>query len=123
MSRIARGFELDSLTTLHWIGIFLALVTGIVHFVLGVTFFPQPGGILFLLAAGGFFGAIVLLGINYRRRLLYLIGGPYTGIQIVAWYVLNRPIGLADIGPATAIDKITQLALIVVLITLYRWDE
>lgn len=123
MSSIERRLALDSVTTLHWIGIFLALVTGVVHFVLGVTFFPQPGGILFLLAAGGFFGAIVLLLVNYRRRLLYVIGVPYTGIQIVAWYGLNRPIALVDIGPATAIDKITQLALIVVLITLYSWDE
>lgn len=122
MSSIERRLELDSLTTLHWIGIFLALVTGVVHFVLGVTFFPQPGGIIFLLAAGGFFGAIVLLLVGYRRRLLYLVGVPYTGIQIVAWYGFNRPAGPADIGLAVAIDKFAQLALIVVLITLYSWD-
>jgi len=122
MSSIEGRLELGSLTTLHWIGVFLALVTGVVHFVLGATFFPRPGGIMFLLAGGGFFGAIGLLLVDYRRRLLYLIGIPYTGIQIVAWYALNRPVGLSDIGPVVATDKLAQLALIVVLITLYRWD-
>jgi len=122
MSSIERRIELDSLTTLHWIGIFLALTTAAIHLVIGATFFPEPGGIMFLLAAGGFVGAIVLLLSNYRRRLLYVIGIPFTGIQIVAWYALNRPTGIADIGLIVAVDKLAQLALIGILITLYRWD-
>ena len=121
MTALADRLELDSLTTLDWIGIVLALITATVHFVIGVTFFPQPLAILFLLATGGFLGAIVLLLVDYRRPLLYLVGIPYTGVQIVAWYVINRP-GLADIGPATAIDKVTQLVLIVVLVLLYQWE-
>lgn len=122
MTALAERLELDSLTTLDWVGIVLALITATVHFVLGVTFFPQPGGIAFLLAAGGFVGAIVLLLVDYRRPLLYLVGIPYTGFQIVAWYVINRPVGPAAIGPATAIDKVTQVALIVVLVLLYQWE-
>lgn len=121
MTALADRLELDSLTTLDWIGIVLALITATVHFVIGVTFFPQPLAIAFLLAAGGFVGAIVLLLVDYRRPLLYLVGIPYTGFQIVAWYAINRP-GIADIGAATAIDKVAQLALIVVLVLLYQWE-
>lgn len=122
MTAFADRLEHESLTTLDWIGVVLALITATVHFVIGVTFFPQVGGIAFLLAAGGFVGAIVLLVVDYRRPLLYLVGIPYTGFQIVAWYAINRPAGAADIGPATAIDKLTQLLLIVVLVLLYQWE-
>jgi|AntRauTorckE6833_2_1112554.scaffolds.fasta_scaffold01260_6 hypothetical protein len=122
MTAFAGRLELDSLTTLDWIGIVLALITATVHFVIGLRFIPGLGGFAFLLAAGGFVGAIVLLLVDYRRPLLYLIGIPYTGFQIVAWYAINRPAGPAAIGPATAIDKITQLALIVVLVLLYQWE-
>jgi len=122
MTTLAERLELDSLTTLDWVGIVLALITATVHFVIGITFVPDPGGFVFLLAAGGFIGAIILLLVDYRRPLLYVIGVPYTGFQIVAWYAINRPAGPAAIGPATAIDKITQLALIVVLVLLYQWE-
>jgi len=122
MSSIDDWFELDSLTTLHWIGIHLALVSAVVHLIYGVGFFPYTAGMLFLLAAGGFIGGIVLLVVGYRRRLLYLIGIPFTAVQIIGWYVANRPAGPVDISAAGAIDKTAQLALIVVLITLYRWD-
>ncbi|MFO7833072.1 MAG: hypothetical protein R6V31_03205 [Halohasta sp.] len=122
MSTSDGRLDLDSLTSLHWIGINLALISAVVHLVLGVGFLPHPMGVLFLLATGGFLGAIVLLVVGYRRRLLYLVGIPFTGIQIVGWYVVNRPAGPADIGPAGAIDKLAQLLLIVVLVMLYRWD-
>jgi hypothetical protein len=122
MTALAERLELDSLTTLDWVGIVLALITATVHFMIGLTFVPEPGGFVFLLAAGGFVGAIVLLLVDYRRPLLYIVGIPYTGFQIVAWYAINRPLNLAAIGPATAIDKITQLVLIVVLVLLYQWE-
>lgn len=122
MSALGSRLELDSLTTLDSIGVALALVTAAVHFGIGLRFFPEPGGILFLLAAGGFLGAIVLLLVDYRRPLLYLVGIPYTGVQIVAWYMSNQPAGLAEVGVAAAIDKLAQLALIVVLVLRYRSD-
>ena len=113
---------MESLTTLHWIGVYLALVTASVHTVFGIGFFPYLVGNTFLLAAGGFLGGIVLLLIDYRRRLLYLVGIPYTGVQIVAWWIVNGPGGPGSIGPADIIDKVAQVGLIIVLITLYRWD-
>lgn len=122
MSTIDSRLEVDSLTTLHWIGINLTLITAVVHLIIGLSFFPSAGGILFLLAAGGFVGALGLLFVDYRRRLLYAVGVPYTAIQIVAWYVIQQPAGPADIGLPAVIDKLAQLALIGVLITLYSWD-
>ncbi len=122
MTALAGRLQLDSLTTLDWIGIVLALITATVHFVIGIMFVPELGGFAFLLAAGGFIGAIVLLLVDYRRPLLYIVGVPYTGVQIIAWYVINRPAGPAAIGPVTAIDKVTQLVLIVVLVLLYQWE-
>ena len=121
MSTSDGRLDLDSLTTLHWIGINLALISAVVHLVLGVGFLPHPMGVLFLLATGGFLGGIVLLLVGYRRRQLYLVGTVFTAVQIVAWYALNRP-GPADIGPPAFIDKLAQLLLIGVLVTLYRWE-
>jgi len=121
MSTSDGRLELDSLTTLHWIGINLALISAVVHLVLGVSFLPHWMGILFLLATGGFLGGIVLLLVDYRRRQLYLVGIAFTAVQIVAWYAVNRP-GPTEISPPGFIDKLAQLLLIVVLVTLYRWD-
>lgn len=120
MSAAGRRLETASLTPLHWVAISLAIVTGVVHLVLGVGFLPHWMGIAFVLAAGGFFGAVVLVLVGYRRRLLYLVGIPYTGVQIVLWYALNRPASVADVSAVEAIDKIAQVALIVALIVLYR---
>ena len=122
MTAIAERLDLDSLTALDWVGIVLALITATVHFVIGVSFVPEPLAFTFLLAAGGFVGAIGLLLVDYRRPLLYLVGIPYTGVQIIAWYAINRPVDLATIGTSTAIDKVTQGVLIVVLVLLYQWE-
>ncbi|MFA9515716.1 hypothetical protein ACERIT_00600 [Halopenitus sp. H-Gu1] len=120
MVQAADRFDLDSLTPLHWFGIALALSSALVHLVLGVGFLPHPMGVAFLLATGGFLGAIYLLAVGYRRRLLYLTGIPYVGVQIVLWYAFNRPAGLADVPAVHFLDKIVQAALIVVLVVLYR---
>lgn len=49
-----RSLRTDSLTTLHWVGIALALVTGVIHLFLGVSFITSPLGWSFLFAALGF---------------------------------------------------------------------
>ncbi len=111
-----------SLSPLHWLGIALALVTAIVHLVLGLGFLPHWMGGAFLVATLGFLAGIVLIIVGYRRRLVSLLGIPFTGGQIVLWYVVNQPAGLGDISVAGAIDKIAQLLLIVVLLVLIRRD-
>lgn len=122
MSVLEQRLELDSMTTLDWIGVQLVLITAVVHLVIGIQFLPGGLAVLFLLAAGGFLGGIVLLLVGYRRRLLYLVGIPYTAIQIVAWLYLNFFLGAGGVGPAEVIDKLAQLALIVVLALLVQWE-
>ncbi|MGM0399617.1 MAG: DUF7475 family protein [Halobacteriota archaeon] len=105
----------ESLTGLHWIAIVLALVTGMIHLVLGVSFISDPMGWSFLFAGVVFLAAIVAVLYDYRRRLIYLLGIPFTGGQIVAWYVVNAP----EFSPLGIGDKVVQLVLIVVLALLY----
>lgn len=113
----------SSITTTHWVAIGLAIVTGLVHLVLGIGFLPHWMGVVFVLAALGFFGAIVLFWLDFRRRLLYLAGVPYTGVQIVLWYALNQPMTVGDLTPAEVIDKVAQVLLIGTLVVLYRRES
>jgi hypothetical protein len=118
------GLDTEGLTGLHWVGIVAAAVSGLVHLRLGVGFLPSGLGISFLLAAGGFFGAIVLVLLGYRRRLVYAVGIPFTVVQIVAWYLLNFADGSksfpADVGTLGAVDKVAQLVLLAVLVAVLR---
>jgi len=123
MSSTNSRLALESLTPLHWLGVAMALISAAVHFVLGAGFLPHWMGVLFVLAGGGFVGGVVLVALNYRRRLLYLVGIPYTLVQIVGWYVVNQPAGIGDLTAAGAIDKIAQIILIVVLLVLYRQES
>jgi hypothetical protein len=118
-----RGLSLqtDSLTAVHWVGVVLALVSGVIHLGLGVGFLPSGFGIAFVLAGLGFFGAVALVLLNYRRRLVYLVGVPFTGIQIAIWYqvqVVQR--GFLNLGTLDYVDKIAQGLLILVLLYLIR---
>lgn len=97
----------------------MALVSALVHLVLGIGFLPHYMGVLFLLATGGFVGAVVLVLIDYRRTLIYLVGIPFTLVQIIAWYQVVQPDSLAALGAADIIDKVAQSILIAVLIVLY----
>jgi hypothetical protein len=113
----------DSLGTLHYVGVVLAVLSGVVHLVVGVMFFPGLQPVSFLLAGLGFFGGVALLLVGYRRRLLYAVGIPFTGVQIVLWYYLNYLTTGASVttaSPVEVIDKVAQAALVVVLAVLLR---
>jgi len=115
--------ETESLTTLEWVGIGLAAITGAIHLVISTGFLPEPLGISFVLAGLGFFGAIGLVLVGYRRRTVYAVGIPYTAVQIVLWYVLNFDSVsdmLANAGALGYVDKVVQVAFILVLIALLR---
>lgn len=115
--------ETASLTGVHWAAIVAAAVTGVVHLFLGVSFAGGPLGWSFLLAGLGFFGAIGLVLVDYRRRLVYAAGIPYVALQIVLWYVLNFD-GIADllanVGWIGAADKVVQVLLLALLVVLLR---
>lgn len=111
-------FELrtDAFTWQHWAVLALAAVTGIIHLWLVVQYVPEPLGWAFLVAVIGFFVGIVAILVDYRRRLVYLLGIPFTAGQIVAWYALNDP----PFGAVDYTDKAVQVVLIVLLVLLYR---
>ena len=124
-----------SLTGTHWVGIVAALVSALVHLVLGARFlldFADNGltislamGASFLVATVGFLVGIWLVVADRFRPTVYLLGVPFTAGQIVLWYVLNSP-GLPAppaINPLSAGDKVAQVALIVVLVVLYRAES
>lgn len=119
------GFDLqtDGLDPIYWIAIVLAGLTGFVHLALGIGAFPDPLGVAALLAAGGYAGAIVLVLVNYRRRLILALGIPFVGSQILLWYLLNRPTSLSDISPIAAVDKLVQVLLIVAILVLLNRES
>lgn len=118
--------NIASLTPLHWVAFALAIISGFVHLAL-VVVGPVPAlsgfGILFILAFGGFVGGVALVAIDFRRNLVYLLGLPYTGSQIVMWYLANQPAGPGDLSAFEWVDKLAQVLLLVVLVMLYLNEE
>lgn len=119
------GFvDSDGLGPLHYAGMVAAIVTGIVHLRLGIGFAPSGLGLSFLFAGVVFVLAVFAVAANYRRRLVYQLGIPFTVGQIVLWYLLNFAGGdktfPADVGTLGAIDKVAQLLLVIVLGLLLR---
>lgn len=112
------SMKTDDLTQLHWVGIALAAVTGLIHLVLAAMFVPEGMGIAFLVAGIGYFGGIAAILLDYRRTEFVLLGIPFTLGQIAAWYVVNAP----DFSALGIGDKVVQILLIVVLVMLYRQD-
>ena len=116
--------DLDALGPLHYLGIVLALLSGVIHLVLGVSFAPSALGLSFLFAGVVFVLASIAVVANYRRGLVYRLGIPFTTGQIVLWYVFNFVVGPksfpADVGALGAVDKIAQVILIGLLIVLIR---
>ena len=119
--------DTDGLGRVHWVAVALALLSGVVHLVLGV------GGVVagetvglavsFVLAGLAFFGAVALLLLGVRRRLLYAVGVPFVAVQTVTWYWLNYGAtgdSLPGVSPVEAVDKVAQTVLVVLLVYLYR---
>ena len=99
-----------SLIKLRWLAVALVVVTGVLHVYAGVV----EGRMPVTLAGVGYAGALVLFFLDYRRRLLYLVGIPYTAVQIPIWLVVKSEYGVVDY-----VDKAVQVVLILVLIYLY----
>lgn len=99
-----------SLASVQWLAVSLVVVTGVLHVYAGFV----EGRIPVAIAGFGYAGALVLFFVGYRRRLLYLIGVPYTAVQIPIWLVAKSEYGVVDY-----VDKATQVVLILVLGYLY----
>ncbi|OYR59557.1 hypothetical protein DJ70_00050 [Halorubrum halodurans] len=125
----------DSFTAAHWVGIAAAVVSALVHLALGIRFladFLDAGltvslamGVAFLLATAGFLLGVWLVFSGRFLPTVYLLGIPFTAGQIVLWYALNSP-GLPappSINPISAADKLAQIVLIAVLVSLYRRES
>ncbi len=113
---------LASVTPLQWTAAALAVVSALVHLALGVQFVPSTLGILFVLAGVGFFIGIGAAVVTTRRDVVAALGVPYTGIQIVLWYVLNRPT-LGTLSTPEIVDKAAQVGLIALLVVIVRRER
>lgn len=103
---------LQSLTPLHIVGLFLAAITGAIHFYLGVD---GPSVALFI-AGVGFTIGIAAVAADIRRDTVILLGIPFTGTQFV-YYLATHFDHLTQLG---IVDKLVQFTLIGVLIVLVR---
>ncbi|MFW6435248.1 MAG: DUF7475 family protein, partial [Halovenus sp.] len=96
------GLQTDSLGGVHWIGILAALVSAAIHLLLGIRMLPSAMGISFVLAGAGFLGAIGLVLVGYRRKMVYAVGIPFVAVQIVLWFVVNFVTGPKSFPSAVA---------------------
>ena len=109
-SQNSSSSRIGALTRLQWLAVVLIVVTGVLHVYAGVV----EGRIPVALAGVGYAGALVLFFLDYRRRLLYLLGIPYTAVQFPLWIVAKSEYGMVDY-----VDKAVQVVLILVLVYLY----
>lgn len=103
--------ETASLTAWHWLAVALVVLTGVLHLYSGLV----EGRIPVALAGVGFFGALVLFLVDYRRPLLYLVGIAYTAVQFPLWYVAKA----GEFTMLGYVDKAIQAVLILLLAWLY----
>lgn len=110
-----RAFRLDAdtMTPAHWAAAGLAAVTGAIHLYL----YASQGFLPFLFAGVVFYTAIIGMALNVYRRALYALGVPFTAGQIGLWLYLGMPD--ATLG---AVDKVVQVALIALLVYLFRTE-
>lgn len=96
-----------------------AAVSGAIHLYLAVLMGLTPLGLSFIVAGVGFFAGIALFYLDYRRKVLCLLGVPFVVGQIVLWYMINRiPLSTLLSGRPVldVIDKVAQIILIPVLL-------
>lgn len=109
------GFSTAGLTGLHYAAMGLAAITGVIHLYL----YYVQGFAPFLLASLGFFGAIgLILVLPAYRPWLYLVGIPYTLVQMAGWIAAGMPDFVLGV-----VDKVVQVALIALLVVLYRRER
>ena len=109
-------FTIATVPPLYWIAIVLSLITGVIHLYLGISFITSPLGWSFLFAGIVFLAAPLAVFTDTRRRVVLLLGIPFTAGQIIIWYLITDSYGTLDL-----VDKVAQAMLIIVLaLLLYR---
>lgn len=101
------------------IGAVAAALSGLLHLYLTALMGLTPLGLSFILAGLGFFAGIALFYIDYRRKIICILGLPFVSAQILLWYWINRiPLSMLLTGRPVldVIDKTAQLILLVVLV-------
>jgi len=111
MALTTESIKTESLEPIHGLVVGLIVTTGVIHLYAGVA----EGRIPVLLAGVGFLAGVGLFLLDYRRRLLYLIGIAYTVVQIPLWYVAK----VGEFTPLGYVDKVIQVTIIVLLAYLY----
>ncbi|PSQ04595.1 hypothetical protein BRC97_10960 [Halobacteriales archaeon QS_6_71_20] len=108
------------MTGLHWLGVALAGVTAVVHLWLAYAFVTGATGLAvgFLVAGVGFLAGAAAVLVDYRRRLFYALGIPFTLGQIGIWVAVTPP--GEYLSPVAVTDKLAQVVLVVVLVVLLR---
>lgn len=104
---------IDSRSGLQWLAVVLALATAVVHIYLGATRGITP----FLAVGVGFVAGVLVFLTRYWRRSFYLVAALFTVAQVVLW--VTGGMRLFEIG---VVDKVIQVALVVVVLVLY-WNE
>jgi hypothetical protein len=112
-----------------YVAIGAAVVTGVLHLVLGIVFLSQGGissitailtqtlPVLFILNGIGFLGGIGVYLSQYWRRELHLIAAGYAGATIVAFFIFN-----GGFSPVVAISKIAEVTFIISVLYLYTTE-
>lgn len=108
------GFDTEKMSWAHWLGAVLAAVTGVIH----VFLYVNEGFVPFLFAGVVFLAAVVALLLNLYRRLLYVLGVPFTAGQIGIWAAQGMP--NMEIA---LVDKPVQAVLILLLVYLFLNED
>lgn len=111
--RTGFGLHFERLTPVHWAGMGLSAVTGVVHLYL----YYQQEYLPFLLAGVVFLAAVAGVALNVYPRVLYALGIPFTAGQIGIWVMQGMP----EMQIAM-IDKPVQ-ALLIVALAYLLWAE
>lgn len=107
----------NRLGTLQYGIIALTVITALIHLVLGITFFPDFLGILFILNAIGYL--VLLAGLYFvpqlakRRGTFRWLLLAFTAITFVLYFVFNWP-NIWGLGGL--VDKAVELLLIILLL-------
>jgi len=111
---------------LGYVAVITALVTAIIHLMLGqrVMGFSQMMGILFILNGLGYLGGVGLYLSRYWRQDLYLVAVGYAVVTILAFFAFQG-FGVdafyqrGSLNPFAVVAKAVELVLAIVAVYLY----